>query len=329
VGKYAYPIVLYGPFPMKSFFKLVIATAALAVGGIASAAPLVTPAELDAIKSQSNVRVIDIRPAEAYAAGHVPGSVSAPYGKWRGPANNPGQLPALDTLTALVRSLGLDGGSHAVVVSSGADSTDFGASARVYWTLKYLGLKDLSILNGGLKAWADAGLTQDATATTVAASRYEPVLNTGLIATQDQVLAQIGNPRTRLLDARPVKFFEGEVKAPTASTPGTIQTAVNLSYEKWFKPGTSLFVAPEEARKIAAAALPEAKEETISFCNTGHWAATDWFALSEIVGQKNVRLYPASLAEWTQSSKSLPMDNTPSRGQQILNDLKSLIGKTS
>jgi len=38
-----------------------------------------------------------------------------------------------------------------VVVSSGKDVTDFGAAARVYWTLKVLGLKELSILNGGVR----------------------------------------------------------------------------------------------------------------------------------------------------------------------------------
>ena len=48
----------------------------------------------------------------------------------------------------------------AAVVSSGADATDFGAAARVYWTLKVLGLKELSVLNGGVKAWAAAGLPQ-------------------------------------------------------------------------------------------------------------------------------------------------------------------------
>ena len=60
-----------------------------------------------------------------------------------------------------------------VVVSSGADATDFGASARVYWTLKVLGLKELSVLNGGVKAWGDAKLPQTRDLSTVAASNYQ------------------------------------------------------------------------------------------------------------------------------------------------------------
>jgi len=288
--------------------------------------PLLTPAQLDAARQSPAVRVIDIRPPDAYAAGHIPGAVSAPYAQWRGPANNPGQLPPLTRLAQLVQGLGVDRDTHAVVVSSGADSTDFGASARVYWTLKYLGLSDLSILNGGEKAWTDAGLPQDQVVPTVTATAFQAHPNQDIIATTAQVAAQVGNPQTRLVDARPLDFYLGKVKAPTAQVPGTIQGAVNLENGRWFKPGTSIFVAPDEARKIAAELLPKQQAaETISFCNTGHWAATDWFALSEIVGQKNVRLYPESLAEWSQDA-SRPMEHVPGRGSQILDKLKGLLG---
>lgn len=312
---------------MKSLFSLfAFAVATLGVSSAAwSAQPLLTPGQLDGIRQDAAVRIIDIRPAQEYAGGHIPGAVSAPYGQWRGPADNPGKLPSTDVLTDLVRSLGVGDGTHAVVVSSGANSTDFGASARVYWTLKYLGLHDLSILNGGLKAWADAGLAQDKAAPTVAASTFTAELDESLIATTDQVAEQLDNPNTQLVDARPLDFYLGKTKAPTARVPGTIENAISLDNGKWFKPGTSIFVSADDARKIAAESLPKPAAETISFCNTGHWAATDWFALSEIVGQKNVRLYPASLAEWSQDAK-LPMENVPGRGTQILNKLKGLVG---
>ena len=98
--------------------------------GVFAAQPLVTPAELSATLGSANVRVIDIRDPKSYAAGHIPGAVNAPYGQWRGPASNPGELPALPKLTTLVQSLGLTPATHAVVVSSGADATDFGSSAH-------------------------------------------------------------------------------------------------------------------------------------------------------------------------------------------------------
>ncbi|MEO6958748.1 MAG: sulfurtransferase [Burkholderiaceae bacterium] len=315
---------------MKLFLSTLVTVFALGAGNVSLAAtPLLTAPELNGLLADPAVRVIDIRPAEAYQTNHIPGALSAPYGQWRGPATNPGQLPPLSKLTTLVQGLGLSEGSHAVVVSSGADSSDFGGSARVYWTLKYLGLTNLSILNGGVKAWADAQLPQDQNAVKVASSAYTPTLNDALIATRDHVAKQIDNPQTRLIDARPANFFLGEVRAPAAKISGTIHNAINLENSKWFKPGTSIFVSPEEAKKIAERAVPTPAKETISFCNTGHWAATDWFALSEIVGQKNVKLYPASMVDWTQAPKALPMDNVPGRGQQIIKDVKDLVGKLS
>lgn len=302
---------------------------ALVVGGVPAAwaaQPLLTPAQLDVARQVANTRVIDIRPADAYAKGHIPGAVSAPYAKWRGPADNPGKLPAIQQLVQLVRSLGVDSGTHAVVVSSGADSTDFGASARVYWTLKYLGLTDLSVLNGGYKAWADAHLAQDASVPVVTPTAFEAHLDEAIIATTPQVAAQVGNAQTRLVDARPLDFYLGKVKAPTAKVAGTIKGAINVENGRWFEPGTSIFVSTDQARKIAGEVLPQGPaKETISFCNTGHWAATDWFALSEVLGEKNVRLYPESMAAWSQDA-ALPMEHVPGRGEQILNKLKGILG---
>lgn len=301
---------------------LALFAAVLSVPALA-AQPLLTPAQLNDIRQNAEVRVIDIRAPESYAAGHIPGAVSAPYSLWRGPADNPGKLPPVAELTQLVRTLGVDSGTHAVVVSTGANATAFGGSARVYWTLKYLGLSELSVLNGGMKAWNNAKLPADKTVPTVTTSQFVAHPDQSLIATTADVAAQVDNPKTRLVDARPHNYYVGEVKAPTARIPGTIKNAVNLENGQWFKPGTAIFVAPEKARQIAASALTEPAEETISFCNTGHWAATDWFALSEVAGIKNVRLYPASLAEWTQNP-DLPMENQPSRGEQILMKVKGL-----
>lgn len=288
-----------------------------------AAQPLLTPKELNSTDYKTNVRVIDIRPAKKYAAGHIPDAVSAPYATWRGPADNPGKLPSKDDLTSLVRSLGLDADTHAVVVSSGKDASDFGASARVYWTLKYLGLNNLSILNGGYKAWENNGLPENRDKPEITSTDYVVHLNKSLIAKTNDVAQQVGNAQTRLVDARPHKYYIGDIKAPTSAVAGTIKGAVNLQESQWFKPGTGIFVPPEKAKQIAKQKLNKPAQETISFCNTGHWAATDWFALSEVAGVNNVRLYPESLAAWTQDS-DLPMQNVPSRSQQILNKIKGI-----
>lgn len=308
--------------------------AALAVAGTAHAAPpLLSPADLRALLAApaaaqgAVLRVIDIRPPKAFAEGHIPGAVSAPYGTWRGPATSPGEVPALPQLTALVQKLGLTPTSRAVVVSSGADATDFGASARVYWTLKVLGLKELSVLNGGLEAWAAAQLPLGKDAAPVAASDFTPTLDRSLIATRDELLAQVHGRSGRLLDARPAAFFNGDTRHPASLIPGTLKGATNVEYTRWFAPDTATMLPADQVMQLAGDA-PPAATDTVSFCNTGHWAAINWFALSEVAGHKGVKLYPGSMVEWSQGPGVAAMDNVPGRLGQLRIDFKLWVERT-
>ena len=89
-----------------------------------------------------------------------------------------------------------------MVVSSGADASDFGGSARVYWTLKVLGLTDLSVLNGGLKAWAQAGFPQNNVPATATASKFQPQINVSMLATKEELLQRIKSGDSVLIDAK-------------------------------------------------------------------------------------------------------------------------------
>ena len=312
---------------MQRILVLVIALAAAAAAQ--AAPPLLGPADLSALLGKPGVRVIDIRDAASYADKHIPGAVSAPYGSWRGPASNPGELPALPALTKRVQSLGLAPDIHAVVVSTGKDVTDFGAAARVYWTLKVLGLKELSILNGGVAAWVAAGLPLDNSRVTVAPSTFEPRIDESLVASREQTIAAaLGGGSARLVDARPPEFFKGETRHQAARLPGTLTGAVNVEHATWFKPGTATFVSADEARRIAATTPLDPSRDTISFCNTGHWAATNWFAMSEVLGQNHVKLYAGSMVDWTQAPDALPMDNVPNRFEQLVIDWKLWVDRT-
>lgn len=308
-------------------------TLSFLVAGMAFAAqsfaaqPLLSPQELQAKLVDPQVRVIDIRDAKSFAADHIPGAVHASYRQWRGPDSSPGELPPLPKLTQLVQSLGLTPAVHAVVVSSGADASDFGATARVYWTLKLLGLKELSVLNGGVKAWRAAKLPLNKVEVMVAASGYEPKLDASLIATTQDVAQRIKSGDSALIDARPEAFFNGETRAPMVKVPGTLPGAVNVRHDKWFANGSAVFVSEAQAGQIAASSLIDPAKETVSFCNTGHWAATNWFAMSEVLGQKNVKLYPGSMTEWTRDP-NLPMHNVPSRFAQLVIDTKLWTNKT-
>lgn len=290
--------------------------------------PLISPQELSTQLGGTNLRILDIRDPKSYAEKHINGALSAPYGKWRGPKENPGELPALAKLTEVVQGLGLSPKNHIVVVSSGADETDFGAAARVYWTLKVLGLENLSILNGGIKAWTLAKLPLDNQAVTIAKSDYTPTINQALITTKEQLAKKSADGSARLIDARPKAFYDGETRHQAAKVPGTLKGASNFEHSKWFNEKSPTFVNTDLAKKIAANSQLDSDQEVVSFCNTGHWAATNWFAMSEVLGKKNVSMYAGSMVDFTKDPQLTAMDNVPSRGKQLWIDFKLWIERT-
>ena len=295
---------------------------------VAVAQPLLAPAELAARLGDPKLRIVDIRDAKSdgkspYEVAHIAGAQHAPYAKWRGPAESPDKLPTHDTLTTLIQQLGIDRSTPVVVVYEGKSSTDFGSAARVYWTLKAAGVPALSVLNGGMTAWRAAGLPVSTEIPRVSPSRFEVRLDPRLIATRDEVAHVIENGSARLLDARPAAFFAGETRHPAAKTPGTIVGAKNISHDVWFTTNARL-LPPEDIRRVAQRNGVDTSQPTISFCNTGHWAATNWFVLSELLGQNDVKLYPESVVEW--SNAGLAMDNVPNRLHQFWLQLKVASG---
>jgi thiosulfate/3-mercaptopyruvate sulfurtransferase len=301
----------------------------------AQAAPLLTPAELAArVKADdaASLRVLDIRDGKddngktPYQRGHVAGSLPAPYASWRGPAENPGALPSPEKLSALLQSLGISAGTPVVVLYEGANSTDFGAAARVYWTLKAAGVQNLAILNGGVRAWREAGLplTTDPAPAVAASDFVVRQLDPRLVATREEVQQAVQSRQGVLLDARPARFFSGETRHAAASTPGTIVGAKNVDNAVWFAPKSGALLDSPQVQSIARDKGVDTTQPTVSFCNTGHWAATNWFVLSEVLGQKDVKMYPESMVDWSRNGGA--MDNVPSRLYQFWLQLKEASG---
>lgn len=277
--------------------------------------PLVDPAELAAIQEQGDALVLDIRPATAdgndpsYAAGHIEGSVNAPYAMFRGPKDNPGQLPSDTDLTKTLQSLGVTREQPTIIVYQGANESDFGSAARVYWTLKSAGVSHLAILNGGINTWTEAGLPLDQNAVTPAPSQIEVSFSDQWLATADDIQTVLaGNAKATLIDARPENFYNGASKHAAASRPGTLPQSEFFEHSNWFGTGPAI-VDADAARKLADTAGYTDDAELVSFCNTGHWAATNWFALSELAGIDNVKLYPESMVGW--SNAGYEMANVP------------------
>jgi len=296
---------------MKTTATASFLVAAVALPAAAFDTPLVSASDLAAALGQDDLQIIDIRAAEgddSYAAGHVPGALNAPYGLFRGPEENPGEVPDLAALEQVIGDLGLDPADPLVITYQGASVTDFGAAARVYWTLKSLGFGEISILNGGLAAWSAAEFDLSTEAATPTARAVTLSWDETWTATEADIQAVIsGEAEGRLVDARPESFWSGDQWHAAAARPGTLPQSEYFVHSSWFDDGPTIIDAAAASALAADAGL---EGPLVSFCNTGHWAATNWFAMSELAGL-DAALYPESMVGWSNAGNE--MANVPGR----------------
>ena len=94
-------------------------------------------------------------------------------------------------------------------------------------------------------------------------------------------------------------------------------------------PNYAINPTPEQSLSENRAFAAGAGDDIVSFCNTGHWAAINWFVLSEVAGQSGARMYPGSMVEWSQApGASAAMDNVPGRAGQLLVDFRLWVDRT-
>jgi len=289
--------------------------------------PLVSTSWLKQHLQDPDVLVLDIRSAidgggaDAYQKAHIPGAVHSDYDKagWRVTRGGvPFMLPTLPELEKLIGELGIDEDTHVVVVPAGVHYTDFGAAARTYWTLKVTGVSKVSILDGGDAAWSRDGNVTESGPSKPSPKIFTASLNKTLLADVSEVQKIEQSGSATLIDARPASFFAGKERAPAAKGYGHIPGAVNVDSATFYDSKTNRLKPARELAAIAAA-LPNGP--AVTYCNTGHWAATDWFVLSELLGRKNVRLYYGSMVDWT-SDPNRPLASARTKWD----DLKKTLG---
>jgi len=314
----------------RSIFWALIAVGILSsafAGSAGAADPLVSVEWLKAHRADNNLVVLDIRSAidgggaKAYGEAHIPGGVHSDYDKggWRVTRNDvPFMVPTTPELEKLIGDLGIDETTHVVVVPAGVSSLDFGAAARTYWTLKYAGVTDVSILDGGFAAWKAAGYPTESGVRAPAPAIFTARLDRSILIEAPQVEALEQKGGATFVDARPVSFFLGKEKAPASKAYGRLPGARNIDSAKFYD-NISNKLKPKVELAAIAKDVPDG--EVVAYCNTGHWAATDWFVLHELLGRTEAKLYAGSMVEWTSNpNHAIESDRTK------WDDLKKAVG---
>jgi thiosulfate/3-mercaptopyruvate sulfurtransferase len=262
-------------------FGLLIAGLAAFAAPARAADALVPAAWLLAHYQEPQLIVVDVRAAAEFAAGHIPGAVAADFAttEWRAatPGGAAGALPPPARIGAVIAGLGVGDASHVVVVSA-----DFAAGARVYWTFRVLGHAEVSLLDGGWRAWN--GPVERGAAAARPAATFTPRYDPSWRAELRDVAAAAGTGATALVDARP----------PAQWSAGHLPGAVSVDQRLLFGADGRL-KAPDALGALFAAA---GSRPVIAYCNVGYLGAADWFVLAEVL-HRPARLYDGSMSEWT------------------------------
>ena len=259
---------------------------------------------------KDNIKIIEVhRSKKEYEIAHIPCSIYTNFytDGWRETRNSiPLLMPSINSLEILIGSLGISSSDHIVIVASGSGKYDAAEAAALYFTFKYLGHKNISILDGGLKSWKEDWDNDTETGFILPEEKiYKSIPNKTILANKDDVL-EVTNKSGYLIDARTSALYMGINTSIPAIRSGTIPNAVNIPND-WLLINDSLFFQKKnDLERIFEFNGISKKNGQISFCNAGLESALSWFVMSEILNFPNNKLYESSLAEWSKEM-SLPM----------------------
>jgi thiosulfate/3-mercaptopyruvate sulfurtransferase len=291
---------------------------------------LIKVAQLDKkIRKGQNVIIIDTRfdlnnvhaGYEQYALEHIPGAVYLHLEQDLSGDITPGKTGRhpLPELTKLASLKALAQADTDIIFYD--DS--FGAyAARAWWLFHYLDIENIYVLDGGLKAWKQEGLTVESgtqnqqaieLAKESAAAQSQLQTRTDIFANEAWVREEFRKPENLLIDARSSQRFRGKIE-PIDRIAGHIPGAVNFDFmENLASNGTFKTIAELRQRFEGIA---QSDKLPIHYCGSGVTACHNYFAM-KLCGFEPGRLFVGSWSRWICEDNN-PVETGPSKSEYQL-----------
>ena len=280
---------------MNRFFAIVIVACSLGVSRADDAKYpraelLIEPAEL-AKPLAKGIIILDARAAAKYKASHIPDARWVDHGQW---AKAFGHGTDAEGWGERIGKLGINADSHVVVY----DDNSTKDSARIWWILRYWGVDNVRLLNGGWIGWEagkHATTTDEPTAITI---EYKPKSRTDRLTTKDQLLESLTTKggTLQIVDARSEKEFCGDEKMNNKRA-GAIPGAKQLEWSDLLDKPTQRFKSAAQLKSLFADAGIALDKPSAAHCQSGGRASVMVFAM-ELMGAKSVGNYYQSWTEW-------------------------------
>ena len=202
-----------------------------------------------------NAVVWDVRPADAYARGHIAGAISIGDAAKVLRDENTEDFIATDRIEKILGAAGLDPKGETIVYGSRGTWNPYLA----LYTLQYFGGSNVRVYHEGIEDWAAAGraISRDASQLPPLVLKLE--INPTVAVTTKEMVARLNNPNVQIVDARTPQEFVGEdIRAIRG---GHIPGAINIPYEQnWIDPETSAKLARKQITGNAGMSLKPAED---------------------------------------------------------------------
>ncbi|MEM8529242.1 MAG: sulfurtransferase [Chloroflexota bacterium] len=236
------------------------------------------------------------RGRQEYHESHIPGAphldidqdLAAP--PFHGPGRHP--LPPIEEFAVTVGRAGISPETHVVIY----DSVGGAFGARLWWMLRYLGHKKVSMLDGGWQAWQATGHPIETEAPNISPTTFTPRPRPEVLVNADDVERLRHTPGVLLIDARNAERYEGRSE-PIDSHAGHIPGARQAFFGENLNPDGT-FKSPEALRERFTSVGANQADKVICYCGSGVTAAHNILAL-ELAGFPEALLYEGSWSDWS------------------------------
>ncbi len=237
-----------------------------------------------------------------YRSGHIPGAVFFDIETISDHSTElPHMLPGAAQFGDAAGALGIGDGDTVVVY----DSAGLYSAARVWWTFRLFGARNVLILDGGLPKWKAEGRPLEKGDVQRALRKFNAEMNVGAVAMLADVRMALTGDSVQVVDARAAERFTGKAPEPRPGLhSGHMPGALNLPYTRLLENGR--LVPRERIEAVFADAGVDLDKPIITSCGSGLTAAILTLAL-ESIGREPKGLYDGSWAEWG-SRPDLPVE---------------------
>lgn len=199
-------------------------------------------------------------------------------------------FPNLDDFKGKLESIGI--GNDTTVVAY--DDGELAGAARLWMLLRYMGHNNVYILNGGIKAWNEAGYELSSNKPVSKERKiFDININDGMLVGMEEVKQKLNKENVAIVDAREEKRYKGEIE-PIDKKPGHIPGAVNYFWMEVLNTDENKLKTLEELEKHFEKL--NNYDEVILYCGSGLTTTVNSLALDEL-GIKH-KVYAGSYSDW-------------------------------